>query len=448
MHFLLLAVCCFGLAASKQVCIYNNVAEIKESLNSDGLYEFSEKEYNSIIRDSAGVTGLKSDYYIIGSSKLSNAQNKIVFYMDPTCSSANVITTKDCTYLKGILIDADRNLVQSVDNQRFLYVPLSNLQYTSVPDHNRGIFKVFFNESPSNKAYFSYYSTAINWNTEHLLDITTSSQIQNQILRTFAIINNENDVTLRSEGLRLVSTPLDLSSTIRQRPMPYMAAMVAESAYGGGFAGSEPIQSEALSILQYNYPSTIISIPPYSFMKVTLAESLATVFRYGSLKLYGNEGFQKGNCDKIIRMAVNKEVPEGNLLIRENGITIATSKLGQTVKGKEIDLNLGIEPTLIYKTETSYKDTDKDGLSKHVLTIFKIDNYADFNQNIEITITQSLGSISSVNLDSNVLRVQEQNPKQIILDGQIIAQGKQVIKLKYVLTFVKPIKSPDRSYYT
>ncbi|CAF4261016.1 unnamed protein product, partial [Adineta steineri] len=187
------------------VNIYSNLAEIIEPLGKLPL-EFSNEEWSYIRPDTLTLIGpnVNVTEQIITEKKTS-LNNQKIYIRSPTSTNTNI------KYIKGVMIDEDRNLVQFTDNfigtePIYLTVSPDSILHILPPPESK--FYVNFKFNSKDNVYTSYLRSNLNWKTCYQLNLFEESI--DPILIAMANIRNDGKTKLNIKHANLFGGDINL----------------------------------------------------------------------------------------------------------------------------------------------------------------------------------------------------------------------------------------------
>ncbi|CAF1447491.1 unnamed protein product [Adineta steineri] len=200
------------------VKIYSNLAEIIQPLGKLPL-EFSAEDWADIRSDSMTLIGTNVNVtQQTITEKKKSLNNLPVYIRSPTSSHT------ETKFLKGTMIDENRNLVKVIDKDIskdpvYLTVPANDIIYEDEPFQSK--YYVNFTYETTDAVYLSYLRSNLNWKTRYQLSLFEESK--SPIIIAMADIRNDGKSRIDVEHAELLGGDINLRMFEQHRSERYEA---------------------------------------------------------------------------------------------------------------------------------------------------------------------------------------------------------------------------------
>ncbi|CAF1188493.1 unnamed protein product [Adineta steineri] len=398
------------------VNIYSNLAEIIEPLGKLPL-EFSNEEWSYIRPDTLTLIGpnVNVTEQIITEKKTS-LNNQKIYIRSPTSTNTNI------KYIKGVMIDEDRNLVQFTDNfigTEPIYLTVSPDQILHILPPPESKYYVNFKFNSKDNVYTSYLRSNLNWKTCYQLNLFEESI--DPILIVMANIRNDGKTKLNIKHANLLGGDINL-----QMPRPYVPRPPVHK-----YAVVENLQFEAetfnlirppppsieegkefagLYTFSINQSFAIDGKTDYMLPMFRPSVTIERIKRF-SKQSFSGIGKRTDKAERTYRLQSDKFLSRGNCMIRENDQLIGEISLPDLAANNIYDFSIGKDSDIISKenitlisTHTYNETLSNSKVEERTQTIYNINisfkNFKKFRPvNIEyeqVISTRSVKLIKSI----------------------------------------------------
>ena len=214
----------------------------------------------------------------------------------------------------------------------------------------------------------SYLTRSVTWTPRYTLRASDAGAQ----LAALADIRNTADLPYEVSAAELYAGEVQVQGT----PTPRADfALSAEASPARTAPAAPQIQAagDLRGLAKYTL-SQAFTLPPSSTVTLPfLTPKLSRFERFGGLQTYFSPQVEReGNLERGYRFEAEERLPEGPLLVREDGRIVGQAQVPATRPGGKVEFSLGEDPDLTYTRRVERLKEQKDAKGQVVQTTYRV----------------------------------------------------------------------------